>query len=93
MDLAGWVSDALGGSMALAVPVALLAGHRVLLLPVRGAAAAGLPLVHDRGRRRRGRRRPPARGGCSLGTSLFVLGLAVVFVVTGVAVGALGCCC
>ncbi len=89
MDLAGWVSDALGGSMALAVPVAVLAGVVsffspcvVPLLPgylsyMTGVGAADVAAGHRRGR-------------MLLGTALFVLGLAVVFVLTGVAVGALG---
>ncbi len=89
MDLAGWVSDALGGSMALAIPVALLAGIVsffspcvVPLLPgylsyMTGVGAADLAAGHRRGR-------------MVLGTALFVLGLAVVFVATGFAVGTVG---
>jgi len=89
MDLAGWVSDALGGSMALAIPVALLAGIVsffspcvVPLLPgylsyMTGVGAADLAAGHRRGR-------------MLLGTALFVLGLAVVFVATGFAVGTVG---
>jgi cytochrome c-type biogenesis protein len=89
MELASWVSDALGGSMALAIPVALLAGIVsffspcvVPLLPgylsyMTGVAAADLGAGHQRGR-------------MLLGTALFVLGLAVVFVLTGVAVGTVG---
>ena len=83
MDLASWVSEAMGGSMALAVPVALLAGVVsffspcvVPLLPgylsyMTGVGAADLAAGHRRGR-------------MLLGTGLFVLGLAVVFVATGV---------
>ncbi|HYI57072.1 MAG TPA: cytochrome c biogenesis protein CcdA [Microlunatus sp.] len=75
--------------MALAVPVALLAGVVsffspcvVPLLPgylsyMTGVGAADLAAGHRRGR-------------MLLGTGLFVLGLAVVFVTTGVAVGTLG---
>ena len=89
MDVASWVSEAMGGSMALAVPVALLAGVVsffspcvVPLLPgylsyMTGVGAADLAAGHRRGR-------------MLLGTGLFVLGLAVVFVTTGVAVGTLG---
>ena len=89
MDLGGWVAAAMGGSMALAVPVALLAGIVsffspcvVPLLPgylsyMTGVGAADLVAGHRRGR-------------MLLGTVLFVLGLAVVFVATGVAIGALG---
>ena len=89
MDLANWASAAVGGSMALAIPVALLAGIVsffspcvVPLLPgylsyMTGVGAADVAAGHRRGR-------------MLLGTALFVLGLAVVFVATGVAVGALG---
>ncbi|HYI54453.1 MAG TPA: cytochrome c biogenesis protein CcdA [Microlunatus sp.] len=75
--------------MALAIPVALLAGIVsffspcvVPLLPgylsyMTGVAAADLGAGHQRGR-------------MLLGTALFVLGLAVVFVLTGVAVGTVG---
>lgn len=89
MDLASWASAAIGGSMALAIPVALLAGIVsffspcvVPLLPgylsyMTGVGAADLAAGHRRGR-------------MLLGTALFVLGLAVVFVATGVAIGALG---
>lgn len=89
MDLASWVSNAMGGSMALALPVALLAGIVsffspcvVPLLPgylsyMTGVGAADLAAGHRRGR-------------MLLGTGLFVLGLAVVFVTTGVVVGTLG---
>src|SRR6478735_2474337 len=74
MDLTSWVSDALGGSMALAVPVALLAGVVsffspcvVPLLPgylsyMTGVGAADLAAGHRRGR-------------MLLGTVLFVLNL------------------
>jgi cytochrome c-type biogenesis protein len=89
VDLAGWVSEAMGGSMALAVPVALLAGVVsffspcvVPLLPgylsyMTGMGAAEVAAGHRRGR-------------MLLGTLLFVLGLAVVFVAAGVAFGAFG---
>jgi cytochrome c-type biogenesis protein len=89
MDLASWVSEAMGGSMALALPVALLAGVVsffspcvVPLLPgylsyMTGVGAADVAAGHRRGR-------------MLLGTSLFVLGLAVVFVATGVVFGTVG---
>lgn len=89
MDVAGWVSEALGGSMALAVPVALLAGLVsffspcvVPLLPgylsyMTGMGAAEVAAGHRRGR-------------MLIGTILFVLGLAVVFVAAGFAFGAFG---
>ena len=82
------------GSLALAVPVA--AGRRagVVLLPVRDPAAAGLPLLRDRALRRRPRRSATAahapRGRMLLGSLLFVLGFAVVFVLVGAAFGELG---
>ena len=89
MDLTTWAQAAIGGSMALAIPVALLAGIVsffspcvVPLLPgylsyMTGVGAADLAAGHRRGR-------------MLLGTALFVLGLAAVFVATGFAVGALG---
>jgi len=89
MELANWAEAAIGGSMALAIPVALLAGIVsffspcvVPLLPgylsyMTGVGAADVVAGHRRGR-------------MLLGTALFVLGLAVVFVATGFAIGALG---
>jgi cytochrome c-type biogenesis protein len=89
MDLSSWASQAMGGSMALALPVALLAGVVsffspcvVPLLPgylsyMTGVGAADLAAGHQRGR-------------MLAGTVLFVLGLAVVFVATGVVFGSFG---
>lgn len=89
MELSSWISEAMGGSMALALPVALLAGVVsffspcvVPLLPgylsyMTGIGAADLAVGHRRGR-------------MLLGTALFVLGLAVVFVITGVVFGTVG---
>ena len=89
MDLTSWATAAMGGSMALAIPVALLAGIVsffspcvVPLLPgylsyMTGVGAADLAAGHRRGR-------------MLLGTALFVLGLAVVFVATGVVCGTVG---
>ncbi len=89
MDLTSWATAAMGGSMALAIPVALLAGIVsffspcvVPLLPgylsyMTGVGAADLAAGHRRGR-------------MLLGTALFVLGLAVVFVATGVVFGTVG---
>lgn len=88
-DLGSWASSAVGGSMALAVPVALLAGLVsffspcvVPLLPGYLSYATGLGAaeVMEGGR----------RGRMLAGTVLFVLGLAAVFVTTGVVAGALG---
>lgn len=90
LDLAGWAQAAVGGSMALAVPVALLAGLVsffspcvVPLLPGYLSYATGLGAAEVlEGTRRRGR--------MLAGTSLFVLGIAVVFVATGTVIGSLG---
>jgi cytochrome c-type biogenesis protein len=90
LDLAGWAEAAAGGSMALAVPVALLAGLVsffspcvVPLLPGYLSYATGLGAAEVlEGTRRRGR--------MLAGTSLFVLGIAAVFVATGTLVGSLG---
>ena len=88
-DLGSWASSAVGGSMALAVPVALLAGLVsffspcvVPLLPGYLSYATGLGAseVMEGGR----------RGRMLAGTCLFVLGLAVVFVTTGVVAGSVG---
>ena len=90
LDLAGWAESAVGGSMPVAVPVALLAGIVsffspcvVPLLPGYLSYATGLgaaEVMQGSGR----------RGRMLLGTSLFVLGIAVVFVATGTLVGSLG---
>ncbi len=90
LDLASWAQAAVGGSMALAVPVALLAGLVsffspcvVPLLPGYLSYATGLGAAEVlEGTRRRGR--------MLIGTSLFVLGIAVVFVATGTVIGSLG---
>jgi cytochrome c-type biogenesis protein len=90
LDLAAWAETAVGGSMALALPVALLAGLVaffspcvVPLLPGYLSYATGLgaaEVVEG----------SPHRGRMLAGTSLFVLGFAVVFVITGVVAGAAG---
>ncbi len=91
LDLAGWATQAVGGSMLLAIPVAALAGLVsffspcvVPLLPGYLSYATGLGAadVLEDGRGHRGR--------MLLGSSLFVLGFAVVFVAAGVAAGTLG---
>src|SRR4051795_2386717 len=90
LDLSTWASQAVGGSMTLALPVALLAGLVsffspcvVPLLPGYLSYATGLGAAEVlEGTRRRGR--------MLAGTSLFVLGIAVVFVTTGTLVGSLG---
>jgi cytochrome c-type biogenesis protein len=89
-DLGTWAETAVGGSMALALPVALLAGLIsffspcvVPLLPGYLSYATGLgaaEVVEG----------SPHRGRMLAGASLFVLGFAVVFVVTGVVAGSAG---
>lgn len=88
-DIGAWASSAMGGSMALALPVALLAGLVsffspcvVPLLPGYLSYATGLGAaeVIEGGR----------RGRMLVGSCLFVLGLAVVFVTTGVVAGSVG---
>jgi cytochrome c-type biogenesis protein len=90
MDIGGWAQAAVGGSMVLALPVALLAGLVsffspcvVPLLPGYLSYATGLGAAEViEGTRRRGR--------MLAGASLFVLGFAAVFVATGAAVGSIG---
>lgn len=88
--MASWAETAVGGSMALALPVALLAGMVsffspcvVPLLPGYLSYATGLgaaEVVEG----------SPRRGRMLAGASLFVLGFAVVFVITGVVAGSAG---
>lgn len=88
--IAAWAQTAAGGSMLLALPVALLAGVMsffspcvVPLLPGYLSFATGLgaaEVIEGRGR----------RGRLLAGTSLFVLGFAAVFVTAGVVFGAVG---
>src|SRR4029453_19366111 len=90
LDLADWAAAAVGGSMALALPVALVAGLVsffspcvVPLLPGYLSYATGLGAAEVvEGSTRRGR--------MLAGTSLFVLGFAAVFVMTGVVAGSAG---
>lgn len=90
LDLATWAEAAVGGSMALALPVALLAGLVsffspcvIPLLPGYLSYATGLGAAEIvEGSRRRGR--------MLAGASLFVLGFAVVFVAAGVVAGTVG---
>jgi cytochrome c-type biogenesis protein len=89
LDIGTWMQDAVGGSMLLAIPVALLAGLVsffspcvVPLLPGYLAYATGLGAAEViEGRRRR---------RMLAGASLFVLGIAVVYVATGAIVGSAG---
>src|ERR687893_1501272 len=90
LDLAGWAEAAVGGSMVVAVPVAMLAGLVsffspcvVPLLPGYLSYATGLGAAEVvEGSSRRGR--------MLAGASLFVLGFAVIFVATGVVAGSAG---
>src|SRR5687767_14805407 len=90
LDLATWAETAVGGSMALALPVALLAGLVaffspcvVPLLPGYLSYATGLGAAEVvEGSSHRGR--------MLAGASLFVLGFAIVFVITGVVAGSAG---
>jgi cytochrome c-type biogenesis protein len=90
LDLGSWAQSAVGGSMALALPVALLAGLVsffspcvVPLLPGYLSYATGLGAAEVvEGSARKGR--------MLAGSSLFVLGFAVIFVATGVVAGAVG---
>lgn len=90
LDLASWAGAAVGGSMIVALPVALLAGLVsflspcvVPLLPGYLSYATGMSASQiDAGQTQRGR--------MLLGTSLFVLGFAFVFVLAGVVLGAAG---
>ena len=90
LDLSTWAQQAVGGSMLLALPVALLAGLVsffspcvVPLLPGYLSYATWLGAAEVvEGTRRKGR--------MLAGTSLFVLGIAAVFVVTGAVIGSAG---
>lgn len=86
----GWVAHAIGGSMLLAIPVAVFAGLVsffspcvVPLLPGYLSYASGLgaaDIVDGRG----------SRGRLLVGTLAFVLGIAVVVVTTGALFGGIG---
>lgn len=92
LDLASWIRDAVGGSMLLAIPVAILAGAISFfspcvlpLLPGYLSYATGLTASDIvAGQTQTHRRRIVA------GTSLFVLGFAAVFVSQGALFGGLG---
>lgn len=90
LDLGSWARDAVGGSMLLAIPVALLAGLASFfspcvlpLLPGYLSYATGLGASDIMDGK-------AARGRIVLGTSLFILGFAVVFVSSGALFGGLG---
>ena len=91
LDIATWASQAVGGSMLLAIPVAALAGLVSFfspcclpLLPGYLSYTTGLGAADVLQDARRHRARMVA------GAVLFVLGFAVVFVAAGVAAGTLG---
>ena len=92
LDIGAWAQEAVGGSMLLAMPVALLAGlvsffsPCVLpLLPGYLSYATGLAASQIVSGETRA-----ARGRIVAGTSLFVAGFAVVFVSSGALFGGLG---
>ncbi len=94
LDLAEWVRQALGGSMMLAVPVAVLAGLVsfvspcvVPLLPGYLSFATGLAATQITADDALA---PRARGRMLAGSTLFVAGFTAVFLTTGVLIGALG---
>lgn len=90
LDFAAWVQGAIGGSLLLALPVAVLAGLVsffspcvVPLVPGYLSYATGIgaaDIMDGKASRRR----------MLIGTSLFVAGIAVVFVSTGALFGGLG---
>lgn len=92
LETGAWVSEAVGGSMLLAIPVALLAGLASFFSPcvlpllpgylsyATGLGASEIAAGVDRS----------ARGRVVLGTALFVAGFALVFVSTGALFGGLG---
>ena len=91
LDIAAWASQAVGGSMLLAIPVAALAGLVSFfspcclpLLPGYLSYTTGLGAADVLQDARRHRARMVA------GAVLFVRGFAVVFVAAGVAAGTLG---
>jgi cytochrome c-type biogenesis protein len=90
LDIGDWVRHAMGGSLLVALPVAVLAGLAsffspcvVPLVPGYLSYATGIgaaDIIDGKASRRR----------MLLGTSLFVAGIAAVFVTTGAAFGGLG---
>ncbi len=90
LEIGAWAQEAMGGTMLLAVPVAVLAGLLSFfspcvlpLIPGYLSVATGLgasEVLDGTGSRSR----------MLLGTSLFVLGFAAVFVATGALIGGIG---
>ncbi|GAB2582139.1 cytochrome c biogenesis protein CcdA [Microlunatus antarcticus] len=90
LDLAGWAQQAAGGPMLAAVPVAVLAGLVSFLSPCVVPLLPGY-LSYATGMSLSNLQRPgKQRLRMLVGTSLFVLGFAVVFVAAGAVVGRLG---
>lgn len=90
LDVSSWAANAVGGSMVLALPVAMLAGLVsffspcvVPLLPGYLSYATGMSAAEVVGGTAR-------RGRMLIGSILFVLGFTAVFIATGVLVGSLG---
>jgi cytochrome c-type biogenesis protein len=90
LDIGSWAETAVGGSMLLALPVALVAGLVsffspcvVPLLPGYLSYATGLGAAEVI-------EGPKHRSRMLLGTAGFVLGFAVIFVITGVVAGSVG---
>jgi cytochrome c-type biogenesis protein len=99
LDIGSWTASAVGGNMLLAVPVALLAGLVAFFSPcvlpllpgylgyASGLGAAAVIETTSPGGQRRAQ---PHRLRMFAGMSLFVAGIAVVFVSTGAVAGSLG---
>jgi len=90
LELGAWSREAMGGSMLLAIPVAMLAGLVSFFSPcclpllpgyLSYATGLGASQINDAGAH---------RARLLLGTAGFVIGFAVVFVATGALVGSLG---
>lgn len=103
LDIGDWTASAVGGSMLLAIPVALLAGLVAFFSPcvlpllpgylvyVSGLGAADvIETTTVNGQAARTGRPEAHRMRMFAGTSLFVAGIAVVFVSTGAVAGSLG---
>ena len=91
LDVSGWAESAVGGSMALALPVALLAGLVSFFSPCVVPLLPGyLSYMTGLGAAEVMQGAAGRRGRVLAGTSLFVLGIAVVFVATGTVIGSLG---
>lgn len=88
-DLGGWAASTMGGSMLLAVPVALLAGLVSFFSPCVVPLVPGY-LAYTSGVGAADVLAGKGRGRLIAGASLFVLGIAVVYVIIGAVVGSAG---